>query len=85
MQQSPLSKQKENPFGPLTVNRKERFAMESMLLPKYFDILIVDDIPEHIDVAVQVLRDKQFQNPGCNGRKYRAEAYISAETGSYSF
>jgi len=43
--------------------------MESMLLPKYFDILIVDD--------------KQFQNPGCNGRKYRAEAYISAETGSY--
>jgi len=35
--------------------------MESMLLPKYFDILIVDDIPEHIDVAVQVLRDSNFK------------------------
>jgi len=35
--------------------------MESMLLPKSFDILIVDDTPEHIDVAVQVLKASNFK------------------------
>lgn len=35
--------------------------MENMLLQKPFDILIVDDTPEHIDVAVQVLKDSNFK------------------------
>lgn len=34
---------------------------ENMLLQKSFDILLVDDTPEHIDVAVQVLKDNNFR------------------------
>lgn len=35
--------------------------MENMLLQKSFDILLVDDTPEHIDVAVEVLKDSNFK------------------------
>lgn len=35
--------------------------MENIFFQKSFDILIVDDTPEHIDVAVQVLKDSNFK------------------------
>lgn len=35
--------------------------MENMLPQKSFDILLVDDTPEHIDVAVEVLKDSNFK------------------------
>lgn len=35
--------------------------MENMLLSKSSDILLVDDTPEHIEAAVQVLKDSNFR------------------------
>jgi len=37
------------------------FMEKNMLLQKSFDILLVDDTPEHIDVAVQVLKNSNFK------------------------